>query len=41
MKVYGHCAILRIPRPIFRNDDWNYYKKVNEDFARAVLEETE
>ena len=28
-------------RPIFRNDDWLYYKKVNEDFARAVLEETE
>jgi trehalose-6-phosphate synthase len=28
-------------RPIFRNDDWFYYKKVNEDFARAVLEETE
>jgi trehalose-6-phosphate synthase len=27
-------------RPIFRNDDWFYYKKVNEDFARAVLEES-
>ncbi|MEI6049841.1 MAG: trehalose-6-phosphate synthase [Bacteroidota bacterium] len=27
-------------RPTFRNDDWNYYKKVNEDFARAVLKET-
>jgi trehalose-6-phosphate synthase len=27
-------------RPVFRNDDWKYYKKVNEDFARAVLEET-
>ena len=27
-------------RPTFRNDDWNYYKKVNEDFARAVLDET-
>lgn len=27
-------------RPIFRNDDWLYYKKVNEDFANAVLEET-
>lgn len=26
-------------RPIFRNDDWLYYKKVNEDFAEAVLEE--
>jgi len=27
-------------RPTFRNDDWKYYKKVNEDFAKAVLEET-
>ena len=27
-------------RPIFRNDDWIYYKKVNEDFAEAVLEES-
>lgn len=27
-------------RPIFRIEDWKYYKKVNEDFARAVLEET-
>lgn len=27
-------------RPTFRNDDWNFYKKVNEDFANAVLEET-
>jgi trehalose-6-phosphate synthase len=27
-------------RPTFRNDDWNFYKKVNEDFARAVLAET-
>jgi trehalose 6-phosphate synthase len=27
-------------RPIFRNDDWLYYKKVNEDFAEAVLEES-
>jgi trehalose 6-phosphate synthase len=27
-------------RPTFRNDDWKYYKKVNEEFARAVLEET-
>ena len=27
-------------RPIFRNDDWHYYKKVNEDFAKAVLDET-
>lgn len=28
-------------RPIFRIDDWLYYKKVNEDFAKAVLEEIE
>jgi trehalose 6-phosphate synthase len=27
-------------RPTFRNDDWKYYKKVNEIFAKAVLEET-
>jgi trehalose 6-phosphate synthase len=27
-------------RPVFRIADWNQYKKVNEAFARAVLEET-
>ncbi len=27
-------------RPTFRSVDWHSYKKVNEDFARAVLEET-
>jgi trehalose 6-phosphate synthase len=27
-------------RPTFRTSDWNFYKKVNEDFAKAVLEET-
>jgi trehalose 6-phosphate synthase len=27
-------------RPTFRNDDWFYYKKVNEDFAKAVLDAT-
>jgi trehalose 6-phosphate synthase len=27
-------------RPTFRNDDWKYYKKVNEEFAKAVIEET-
>lgn len=27
-------------RPIFRKDDWEYYKKVNEDYARVVIEET-
>ena len=26
-------------RPTFRKNDWLFYKKVNEDFARAVLEE--
>jgi trehalose-6-phosphate synthase len=27
-------------RPTFRIDDWNYYRKVNEKFAREVLLET-
>ncbi len=27
-------------RPVFRIDDWNHYKKVNEAFAKAVIEET-
>src|SRR6185437_2567279 len=27
-------------RPIFRKEDWQFYKKVNQDFADAVLEET-
>ncbi|MBS1620405.1 MAG: trehalose-6-phosphate synthase [Bacteroidetes bacterium] len=27
-------------RPTFRKVDWDFYKKVNENFARAVLEET-
>jgi trehalose-6-phosphate synthase len=26
-------------RPTFRKIDWEFYKKVNEDFARAVLDE--
>ncbi|HWB91552.1 MAG TPA: trehalose-6-phosphate synthase [Puia sp.] len=26
-------------RPVFRKEDWEYYKKVNEDFARAVVQE--
>jgi len=26
-------------RPTFRKNDWLFYKKVNEDFARAVLDE--
>ncbi|MCM8783213.1 MAG: trehalose-6-phosphate synthase [Candidatus Omnitrophica bacterium] len=32
-----HMAFIR---PIFRESDWEYYKKVNEKFAKAVLEET-
>ena len=28
-------------RPTFRKTDWLFYKKVNEDFARAILEEVE
>jgi trehalose-6-phosphate synthase len=27
-------------RPTFRKEDWHFYKKVNEDFAKAVLNET-
>lgn len=27
-------------RPTFREEDWFYYNKVNEDFANAVLKET-
>ncbi|MBI2966596.1 MAG: trehalose-6-phosphate synthase [Bacteroidetes bacterium] len=27
-------------RPTFRKEDWHYYKKVNDDFAKAVIEET-
>lgn len=27
-------------RPTFRKEDWQYYKKVNEDFAKAILDET-
>lgn len=26
-------------RPTFKNEDWNFYKKVNEKFAKAVIEE--
>ncbi len=26
-------------RPVFREEDWAHYKKVNEKFARAVIEE--
>ncbi|MFN8164805.1 MAG: trehalose-6-phosphate synthase [Bacteroidia bacterium] len=27
-------------RPVFRKDDWFHYKKVNQDYADAVVEET-
>ena len=27
-------------RPVFRIEDWKHYRKVNEDFAEAVIEET-
>lgn len=33
------CHIAHM-RPVFRTEDWNYYQKVNQDFANAVLEET-
>lgn len=26
-------------RPVFRQDDWEYYKRVNEKFAKAIIEE--
>ncbi len=26
-------------RPVFRKEDWEYYKRVNERFARAIVEE--
>jgi trehalose-6-phosphate synthase len=26
-------------RPTFRNDDWHYYRKINNDFADAILDE--
>ena len=25
-------------RPVFRKEDWDYYKKVNEKFAKAVID---
>ncbi|MGB8489885.1 MAG: trehalose-6-phosphate synthase [Bacteroidales bacterium] len=27
-------------RPIFRREDWDYFKKVNEKYAKAVIQET-
>lgn len=32
------CHISHV-RPVFRIEDWNYYKEVNRDFAEALLEE--
>lgn len=32
------CHISHV-RPVFRMEDWNYYKEVNRDFADALLEE--
>lgn len=26
-------------RPVFREEDWNHYKKVNQKFAQAIIEE--
>lgn len=37
--LYPLCLIAHT-RPVFRTEDWEYYKKVNEDFARTVIEET-
>src|SRR3984885_7115531 len=28
-------------RPIFRPEDWDYYRRVNEKFAKVVLQEME
>jgi trehalose 6-phosphate synthase len=38
--LYPLCLMTH-NRPIFRDSDWEYYKKVNEKFASAVLEEIE
>lgn len=32
------CHISHV-RPVFRIEDWNYYREVNRDFAEALLEE--
>ncbi|MCK9629201.1 MAG: trehalose-6-phosphate synthase [Bacteroidales bacterium] len=37
--IYPLCLIAHI-RPIFRIEDWHYYKKINERFAKAIAEET-
>ncbi len=38
--IWPLCHITH-ERPIFRLDDWNYYKTVNEKFALSILDETE
>ena len=37
--IWPLCHIV-YKKPVFRESDWHYYKKVNEIFARSVLEET-
>jgi len=37
--IYPLCLIAHV-RPIFRIEDWYYYKKVNERFAKTIIEET-
>ncbi|EKD25709.1 MAG: Alpha,alpha-trehalose-phosphate synthase (UDP-forming) [uncultured bacterium] len=37
--IYPLCLIAHT-RPIFRIEDWHYYKKVNENFAKVIIEET-
>lgn len=37
--IYPLCLIAHT-RPIFRIEDWHYYKQVNGRFAEAVVEET-
>lgn len=37
--IWPLCHIAHT-RPTFRKEDWHYYKKVNEAFAKAVLDET-
>ncbi len=36
--IWPLCHISHV-RPVFRMEDWNYYKEVNRKFASAILEE--
>ncbi len=36
--IWPLCHISHV-RPVFRMEDWNYYKEVNRKFANAILEE--